>query len=232
MPWKSASTLVASLAVLVASTACASSDATKRIDAESLSRWETWGIGTSQLRESDGYLELREGEGSLGINLVSADTLPRDLRVNLRVRPLSSDGVVVVLLSAAPLQGGVLEPPDGYRGEQSLWKDQEIGSFAFAFHTAFHQPNAFVAINPGWRRLAEVADPAAEDRWYDVEVGRQDRRLWLSIDGSPVLDATAPDQPTLGAGRLVLRLRGPGDGSFALAVDSVDVTSLEGDAPN
>ena len=134
--------------------------------------------------------------------------------------------MVVVILSAARSDGGALAAPEGYRGEQSLWKAGDVGSYAFAFHTGYHQPNAFVASNPGWQRLVEVPDVVTGERTVDVEVGRSAEKLWLLVDGTLAFRVPVPE-PGLPAGHLVVRLRGPGDGSFSTRIESLEVEALD-----
>lgn len=49
--------------------------------------------------------------------------------------------------------------------------------------------------------------------WYDIETGRQGVKVRLKIDGVTVASGTDTGNGIPG-GRIGLRLRGPGDGSF------------------
>jgi hypothetical protein len=80
---------------------------------------------------------------------------------------------------------------------------------------------AFLNRNPGEGGLNRHTDPAAEQRWSEVEVGRRESRVWLKIDGEVALESNEPGNAGLPAGRVGFRLRGPGDGSFFATIKDV-----------
>ena len=133
-----------------------------------------------------------------------------------------------MILSPSEYGRHVLEPPDAYDGSWSYWSspDSHVESYAIAFHTGFHQPNAFIRKNPGLQPLAETTDPANEERWYDVEVRRQGALITLRIDGKPVLRAR-DEGGGIPGGRIALRVRGPGDGTFSARFRNLRVQELD-----
>lgn len=186
------------------------------IPPEALAGWEVWGGGSVRLRAETDAIELREGEGSGGVSLVSSRTLPIYSRVRLELKPLQREGVVVLMLADASVEGGTLRPPPGHRGDIGFWRDAVRG-WAFGLHTGFHQPNAFIAALPGWEIRVDTPDPAPDERWYRVEVGRDAATVWLRVDDKPALELPllAAETGATEEGKFVLRLRGPGDGTFS-----------------
>jgi hypothetical protein len=181
---------------------------------EEVARWQLLGVGEATVEGE--VLRLREGAGSKGVMLLSPRECSASCTLRFYVKPESPRGVVAVLLSVSPSAGGELEIPQGYDGALELWQGDSspLRSYMIAFHTGFHQPRAFVQRTPGAVELQSRPDPAGGEVWYQVEAGRGGRRIWLKVDGELALEATDVDQELPG-GRLALRLRGAGDGSFS-----------------
>jgi hypothetical protein len=74
-------------------------------------------------------------------------------------------------------------------------------------------------------KMAESPDIAKEQRWYQVEIGRSGRQIWLAIDGLPLLWAYDPEGGLPG-GYLGFRLRGPGDGSSAALYRNITIEPM------
>jgi hypothetical protein len=181
-----------------------------------VARWDLLGIGDVTLLEGKGTLRLTEGEGSRGVVLLCPEDFPPDVTFRFRVRPERHEGVNVVLLSVSSVDGGDLRIPSDYDGDFAFWNGAEARakSYTFGFHTGFHQPEAFVRRNPGAVALAEAPDVATDEAWYSVEVSRRGDLVRLGVDGRVVLEAV-DSAPSLPGGRIALRLRGPGDGSYS-----------------
>jgi hypothetical protein len=196
--------------------ACAVAPAHKRIplSVEDVARWQLLGIGDSAV-EGD-VLRLKEGAGSKGVVLLSPMECSASCTLRFRVKPESHQGVTAVLLSVSPRTGKELRFPARYDGNLELWQNaaSTLRSYLIAFHTAFHQPKAFIQRTPGAVELRSAPDVARDEVWYAIETGRAGRRVWLKVDGEVVIEATDVDQQLPG-GRVGLRLRGPGDGSFS-----------------
>jgi len=181
-----------------------------------VARWDLLGIGDVTLLEAEAALRLREGQGSSGVVLLCPEDFPPDLAFRFMVRPERHEGVNVVLLSVSSVDGDELRIPVDYAGGFSFWNGDQARakSYTFGFHTGFHQPQAFVRRNPGAVALAEALDVATDEVWYSVEVLRRGSLVRLSVDGRVVLEAV-DSAPSLPGGRIALRLRGPGDGSYS-----------------
>ena len=122
----------------------------------------------------------------------------------------------VVLLDVSAVDGGPLTIPRHYDGNWDFWQAPggTVRNYAFAFHAAYHQPNAFVVQNPGLQDIDREPDVASQQRWYDIEIGCRDGQAWMKINGLEVLEGAVLGDP-LPASRIGLRLRGPGDGTFS-----------------
>lgn len=181
-----------------------------------VARWDLLGIGDVALLEGEGALRLTEGEGSSGVVLLCPEDFPPDVTFRFMVRPERHEGVNVVLLSVSSVNGNGLRIPSDYDGGFSFWNGSQAQarSYTFGFHTGFHQPEAFVRRNPGAVALAEALDVATDEAWYSVEVSRRGALVRLTVDGRVVLEAV-DSAPSLPGGRIALRLRGPGDGSYS-----------------
>ena len=197
-----------------------------RIDSKVLANWRVVGIGNVEQIPSEDTLQLTEGDDSKGVVLLSEAVYGPDLILRFKVKPLQHEGIPVVIVNASNIKvGEAIEIPDDYDGNFDLWKGENgsIQSYIFAFHTGYHQPNAFVTRNPGFNDLDRQPDLAVDERWYDVEIGAVERHVWLKIDGQKVLDARDRETSPLPAGHIGLRLRGPGDGSFSALYKEVTV---------
>lgn len=212
--------------ILALGSALAGADA-REIPVNELATWSLYGIG-EVAKSEDNVLTLREGKGSKGVVLLSPSSTPRDVILRYKARPNQFEGILLALLSASALDGGEITTPKDYDGAMNFWNGPEskTANFLFGFHTNFHQPMAFLYRNPGGVDLSKTTNPALEQKWYDVEAGRNGAKVWLKIDGKTVLESDAPENAQVPAGRLGFRLRGPGDGSFSCEIK--DVTVLDG----
>ena len=192
------------------------SQTTENYSASDLADWDLLGIGDVTVLESEDAIRLTEGADSAGVILLSPRAFPRDITLRFDVRPERHEGVKVVFLSVSPRQGDEMDVPADYNGSFGFWNgpDAQSYNYVIGFHTAFHQPNAFISRNPDAQMLAHAADTANSEEWHTVEISRDGERLELIIDGVTVI--TAIDTGTgLPGGSVGLRLRGPGDGTFS-----------------
>jgi lysophospholipase L1-like esterase len=187
-----------------------------------LAQWPIFGAGTVAATQEN-LIVLTEGKDSEGVVLLSPEEFPANIVLRFKIRPNQFEGVLMAMLCASPLQGDAISVPEGYKGAMGFWNGPkaEVRNFLFAFHTGYHQPMAFLNRNPGEGGLNRHTDPAAEQRWYEVEVGRRESRVWLKIDGEVALESNEPGNARLPAGRVGFRLRGPGDGSFFATIKDV-----------
>jgi hypothetical protein len=207
------------IALVLLSLSCSlrGSPDTHRITALDVARWRLLGIGDVSQEAEGSILRLREGRDSKGVVLLSPRVFPSDCVLRFQVRPERHEGVNVVFFSVSERPGAESEFPEGYDGNLRLWQgnDAPVQSYMIAFHTGYHQPNAFVRRNPGIVELAAAPDVVTRETWHQIEIGRAERRIWLKVDGEPVLDAVDTGASPLPGGRIGLRLRGPGDGTFS-----------------
>lgn len=193
------------------------------VGARDLARWQLLGIGEAKVSGDTDTVTLSEGAGSKGVMLLSPKTYGRRVVVRFKVKASRFEGALVVLLSASASAGGDIPLPKNYDGNFAFWitPGEGVRNYAFAFHTGYHQPNAFVAKNPGFVKMAESPDTATGETWHDVEAGRDGPRLWLKVDGAMLLETTDTMGKELPAGHIALRARGPGDGSFSVRYKSL-----------
>jgi len=217
---------IAVFSTLIGLVGCAQSAPDSRALSEAdLAEWRMLGVGEVLIAPEEGVdLRLEEGADSLGVMLMAPEATGETYRLSFDVRPSGFEGVIVVLTSAAMVEGGgAPEVPEDYRGDWDYWKsdDSPVRSYAWAMHTGFHQPNAFLRRNPGFETLALEPDPMTagagaqtyEPRWHSVVIRKKGDLLKLKIDGKTILETT-DTEGLLGGGHVLLRLRGPGDGSF------------------
>lgn len=227
---RSAIGLAMILAAAAAPLLCFPASTERAYSPEEVSRWALVGVGSVQVDGGEKAVRLSEGKGSKGITLVSRESCGRDLVVRFAAKPLHAKGVNVVLLAVSDKQfGGLPSLPDKSDGAMDLWTTGSISNYMAAFHTGFHQPNAYIRRNPGGVLICEAQDVATAETWYDVEVGRKGAKLWLKIDGALVCEGEdqAQDQP--GAGAVGFRLRGPGDGTFGCLIRDVRIITDSGE---
>jgi neutral ceramidase len=183
---------------------------------EELSRWTLVGIGTAEVDAAEKALRLFEGKDSKGITLVSPDRFEKNIVLRFSARPLQAKGVNIVMLSMSDKDtGGPAALPAQSDGAMGVFTTGAVADYMAAFHTAFHQPYSFIKRQPGDVTIAEAKDIAASEAWYEIEFGRRDSRLWLKVNGTVVCEGEDKDQTILNGGAVGLRLRGPGDGTYA-----------------
>ena len=138
--------------------------------------------------------------------------------MTFKVKPERREGVCVMILSAADRNTGGLDPERNRDGAMAYWTAGTVQDYLFAFHTAFHQPNIFIQKNPGSKMIVQTPDVAGQEKWYDMEIGRNGSRLWIKVDGKTAVEGTDPDNGGLPGGYCGIRLRGPGDGSYSCLI--------------
>ncbi len=190
--------------------------------AADLSGWKVVGGGSIEALDNDEGYRLREGTDSNGVTLVSPDSYGPNVVLTFRVKPEQREGVCVVFLAASDSTGQLEIPPDN-DGSIGFWSEGSVRNYMIAFHTAYHQPNLFIRKNPGLVDIAQTPDVAVNEEWYDMEIGKQGPRVWVSVNGTMALEGIDPDGTGLPGGRIGIRLRGPGDGSYSCLVRDVSI---------
>ena len=182
-------------------------------DGRALSEWRMIGIGSVEVT-SDGDLNFIEEPDSKGVVLVSPNAYGEKMELTFDVKPLQYEGVCVVFISMAMKNGSVDIQTPGNDCAFSRFTEGEIENYTFAFHTGYHQPNIFIHRNPGSKNLGMVKDIATDQKWYRVTINRDGAKLRIMVNGETALEVTDTETP-LGRGKIGLRLRGPGDGSYS-----------------
>jgi len=193
-----------------------------------LMSWRMLGIGSVEIEPEGLSVKLTEGPDSNGVVLLSPTTYGQHIVVDFQVKPLVHESICVVFLSASAVDGTEIQPAENYDGNFDYWRgpDAEVRSYTFAFHTSYHQPYAFLIINPGPVELDKQLDKATDQKWYHVQYGRDGAKIWLKVDGKVLLRAEDPNGEGLPDGHIGFRVRGPGDGSASVLYRNVSVRGL------
>ncbi len=208
--------------ILALNSGCARDKGKSGAGNEDMAAWKTVGIGTAiPSPDGNGY-RLTEGSGSQGVTFVSSKAYGKNMTLSFKIMPEKREGVCVVFLSAADSAGQLSIPPDN-DGGIGVWSEGSVHNYMIAFHTAYHQPNLFIRKNPGLVDIVQIPDPAGEEKWYEMEIGRNEARIWVKVNGETVLEGVDPEAGGLPGGHVGIRLRGPGDGSFSCLVKDVAV---------
>lgn len=181
-----------------------------KLDVDELLTWPAYGIGTVEGFRNRAVI-IREVAGSKGVMVVSPNSFSENLIIRYQAMTLTAGTVLVTIHSASGAEGADLPVlPENYDGAIRPWLGSNPGYF-FAFHNAAHLRYPFVnRAGDGQFSLLHEADQyyMTLGRWHDVEVGRWDDQVWLSIDGQRVLDVT--DDAPIPSGAIALRIRGTG----------------------
>lgn len=195
-----------------------------------LLHWTAVGIGSARIDKIAKALRLTEGKGSKGITLVCPDRFAQNVVFRFEAKPLQPNGVNVILIAISDrATGGPAPLPAHSDGNLSIWTSGSLSNYMAAFHTGFHQPNSYIKRNPGEILIAEAADAATEETWYDIEFSRQKDKLWLKVNGKLVCEGYDRSPEALPGGSVGLRLRGPGDGTYSCLFRNVRI--IQGEDP-
>jgi len=189
---------------------------------EELERWTIAGIGSVKVDKKNNQVLINEGVNSKGITIISPSSFGKKVIVRFKVKALSPNGVNIVFLSISSQNGeDKIAIPENYQGDFSFWTQGQVQNYMFSFHTGFHQPNSWIKRNPGEQTLCEKKDVVSEEIWYEIEVGRYGKKLWMKVDKQLVCEAE--DEQDLPGGQIALRLRGPGDGSYSCLFKDLEI---------
>lgn len=186
---------------------------TTKISKNEFKYWTLVGIGEVHITEDQ--LKITESKKSKGVVFISQKKLPENYHLSFEVKPNQYKGVLVFLTNISDKETSEMPTfPKNYNGAWGFWKSKssKIKSYAYAVHTTFHQPYAFLRKNPGFKELQKVRDTFNDQNWHRVEITKNKGHLRLMIDSKALLETTDPEP--LPPGFFGLRLRGPGNGSF------------------
>jgi hypothetical protein len=178
-----------------------------------LEKWTFYGEGFVAVDSAQEQIVLSELPGSKGVMLVSSGSYPGNIVLSYKVRPLTPESVLVVLLSASDKgeKSSITFPKDYNGNMQYLITD--IDNYFIAFHNTAHKKTPFIRRYPqelpGMKALVSAQSNIMTTKWHDVEVGKKDGKIWLKIDNKIVVEAT--DKNMIGNGHIIFRMRGTKD---------------------
>lgn len=181
-----------------------------QVSPEELGQWSFYGAGFVAVDAQERFTVLAEMPGSKGVMVVSPEPYDGDLVVSYKIRPLTPESVLVAMHSVS--NRGVdttLDLPEGYDGNMG-YLTTNTDNYFIAFHNAAHNTSPFICRyseeTVGQEQLVIAESNNMTTEWHTVEVGKQEGRLWLKVDGAIIIEAT--DTAPLEAGHLILRMRG------------------------
>jgi len=190
-----------------------------------LMKWHLLGKGEMSIDEEENALVLTEGADSKGITVVSPKSYGRNVVVSFELKPLSYEGINFVFLSASDrVTGGELKVTGKYDGNMTFWTEGRVQNYIFAYHNGFYDSKPFIKKNPGLRDIAVAKNLVRAKGSYKIETGRKGKKLWIKVDGKTVVTGSDKDGGGLPAGRIGLRLRGPGAGSYTCLFKNVMIS--------
>ncbi|MEM9984062.1 MAG: sialate O-acetylesterase [Bacteroidota bacterium] len=191
----------------------------KAISGAELLEWTFWGEGEAS--PSGGQVLLKEAEVSAGVMLISPESWTGDVVLRYRVQALTPATVIVTLLAASDAgESTVLTLPKSYDGSIGMWTKEKENYFV-AYKNAPHGLTPFVRKQPNARDYLAQAEKnvMVAGQYYEVEVGKLQGKLWLSVDGEKLFQQL--DESPLAGGHLAIRLRGTGGFPAACLIQEV-----------
>jgi len=192
------------------------------VAAPELSKWQL--LGKGKVSTLNNQVALKEVDDSEGVMLISPDIYKNDVKLNFKVLALTPATVIVIMLSVSDEgESDELTIPNNYDGSIGLWATKE--NYFFAFKNAPHNVTPLVRRNP---RAKEPLIAAKENFmiagvYYEIEVGKKQGKLWLSIDGEKVFETV--DTNPLAGGHVALRLRGTAGFSAGCLIKDLIISS-------
>ncbi len=193
------------------------------VTAEDLSKWDFYGLGKA-FNAGGGQFCLMENDTTFGVILISPESYEGDLVVRYNTLALTSSTVLVFMHSVSDRErSDALSIPEDYNGGMGLWINEKNNYF-HAFRNAPHNVTPFIRKNPepGSQQLATAPEnvmvPGVN---YSVEIGRMGNRLWLSINGERIAEAT--DEKIYPGGHIALRIRGTAGLKAACLIKELEI---------
>lgn len=176
-------------------------------------RWTLVGDGFVALDQHKNQIVLAENPDSKGVMLVSPVSYNRNVILTYKVRPLSYESVLVVLLAVSDKgERTSLSFPESYDGNMG-YLTTDTDNYFIAFHNKAHNFTPFIRKYPkfldGNIPLASAPDNVMDTHWHDVEIGKKEGKIWLKIDGEIIAEAN--DDKPLNNGHIAFRIRGTQD---------------------
>lgn len=193
------------------------------ITAEELSKWPLFGNG--EVSTWGSQTSIKEADDTKGVILISPDKYDNDIIIQYKVLALTPATVIVTMLSVSDEgESDELTIPDNYDGSIGLWANIKDNYF-FAFKNAPHNVTPFVRKNPKAQKplISAKENLMVAGVYYEIEVGKMQGKLWLSIDGKKVFE-TVDTNPLVG-GHVALRLRGTAGFSAGCLIKELIISS-------
>jgi len=182
------------------------------ISVDAMKNWQFLGTGSLELVASEGALRMSETEGTVGVTLVSPKSYGKNVTISFKVKPESYESVNVVFLSAADVAtGGDIVVPTDYAGGFNFWTAENVQDYVIAFNNGAHNRFPFILKCPGSENMGEAEKNVTKLDWNDVEIGRENGKVWLKMNGALVIEGTDAGAESLPGGKIGFRLRGTPD---------------------
>lgn len=193
------------------------------ISADELVNWNL--VGKGRVMQHGTQISLQESDDSKGIMLVSPDAYGDDIVVRYKVLALTPATVLVALLSASD-EGATadLTIPEDFDGSLGLFTGEKENYF-IAFKNAPHNVTPFIRKSPyaGETLGSAVKNSMIAGVYYEIEVGKRGKKLWLSVDGKKIIKTEDPEP--LGGGHLALRIRGTAGFKAGCLIKDLEILS-------
>ena len=197
---------------------------TQHVPTDSLIKWTFYGTGVAKIDHQQVY--LKEYPNSVGVTLLSPKKYSGNVVMRYKLMPLTAATVCVAMLNIHNQNNYDLAMPNYYNGYVQFWTQESSGYF-LAFHNLAHNQTPFVRrcdlINGTNDKLQSATQNAMiENRYYEVEVGKNGKRIWLKVDNNIVLDIE-DEGKTFEKGYLALRIRGTADELASCLIKDLEI---------
>lgn len=192
------------------------------ISPDELLNWTVMGKG--KVEKSGSQVAMQESDDSKGIMLVSPDVYDNDVVVRYKVMALTPATVLVALLSVSDVgDSDQLTVPEDFDGSLGLFTSEKENYF-FAFKNGPHNVTPFVKKSPEGKTLGSASENTLiAGVYYDIEVGKKQGKLWLTVDGEKLFETTDPEP--LKGGHIALRIRGTAGFKAGCLLKDLEISS-------
>ena len=184
-----------------------------KVGYKDLGEWTFLGSGFVATDSNQKQTIFAENPGSKGVMLVSPTSYSKDIVLSYKIKPLTPESVLVVLLSASNKgEKKKITFPKEYDGNMK-YLITDIDNYFVAFHNSAHKKTPFIRRYPqelpGKAALISAESNIMTTEWHDVEVGKKSGKIWLKIDNKTIVEAT--DKKMINDGHIIFRMRGTKD---------------------
>lgn len=191
---------------------------------DELLKWTFTGKGRF-VDESGRQTCLEESSDSFGVGIFSPQSYSGDVVLRYKVMALNAATVLVNLVAMSDAgESEAMTLPAAYDGSMAPILAME--NYFIAFRNSPHATAPFIKKNP----VGDMLTIADEDDmlpgvYYDIEVGRVGKQIWLKVDGDTVVSYT--DETPLSGGYLGIRLRGTAGHAAVALIKDVSILSAK-----